>query len=102
MLEPAELYELTEAEVPAAAPVLIVALEGFVDAGTPPGWPSGAMREGREVPDVAGLEGRSRGCAGSPVWPGPGRLSCCRPSGRAGPPRRRKACAARRGGCFPP
>ena len=48
MLEPAELYELTEAEVPAAAPVLIVALEGFVDAGNAARLAVEAMREGRE------------------------------------------------------
>ena len=48
MLEPAELYELTEAEVPAAAPVLIVALEGFVDAGNAARLAVGAMAEGQE------------------------------------------------------
>ena len=48
MLEPAELYELTDAEVPAAAPVLIVALEGFVDAGNAARLAVGAMREGQE------------------------------------------------------
>ena len=53
MLEPAELYELTEAEVPAAAPVLIVALEGFVDAGNAARLAVGAMREGREARTVA-------------------------------------------------
>ena len=53
MLEPAELYELTEAEVPAAAPVLIVALEGFVDAGNAARLAVGAMREGREARTLA-------------------------------------------------
>jgi PAC2 family len=53
MLEPAELYELTETEVPAAAPVLIVALEGFVDAGNAARLAVGAMREGREARTLA-------------------------------------------------
>ena len=53
MLDPAELYELTEAEVPAAAPVLIVALEGFVDAGNAARLAVGSMREGREPRTLA-------------------------------------------------
>ena len=50
MLEPAELYELTEADVPAAAPVLIVALDGF-------------RRRGERRP--AGRRGDARGAGGA-------------------------------------
>ena len=53
MLEPAELYELTESDVPAAAPVLVVALDGFVDAGNAARLAVGAMREGREARTLA-------------------------------------------------
>jgi hypothetical protein len=53
MLEPAELYELTESDVPAAAPVLIVALDGFVDAGNAARLAVGAMRDGREARTLA-------------------------------------------------
>ena len=48
MLEPAELYEVTEADVPASGSVLIVALDGFVDAGNACRLAVDAMREGRE------------------------------------------------------
>ena len=48
MLEPAELYELTEADIPAAAPVLIVALDGFVDAGNAARLAVAAISEGQE------------------------------------------------------
>ena len=53
MREPAELYELTDAEAPAAEPVLIVALDGFVDAGNAARLAVAAMREGREVRTLA-------------------------------------------------
>jgi hypothetical protein len=53
VLEPAELYEVTEADGPAAGTVLIVALDGFVDAGNAARLAVDAMREGREVRTVA-------------------------------------------------
>ncbi len=53
MLEPAELYEVTEAESPAAGTVLIVALDGFVDAGNAARLAVEAMREGHDVRTVA-------------------------------------------------
>jgi hypothetical protein len=53
VLEPAELYEVTEADGPAAGTVLVVALDGFVDAGNAARLAVDAMREGREVRTVA-------------------------------------------------
>jgi predicted ATP-grasp superfamily ATP-dependent carboligase len=49
VLEPAELYEVTEADGPAAGTVLIVALDGFVDAGNAARLAVDAIREGRDV-----------------------------------------------------
>ncbi|MDT7574795.1 MAG: hypothetical protein QOH17_1128 [Pseudonocardiales bacterium] len=53
MLEPAELYEVTEADSPATGPVLIVALDGFVDAGNAARLAVEAMRGGRDVRTLA-------------------------------------------------
>lgn len=53
MLEPAELYEVTEADGPAAGSVLIVALDGFVDAGNAARLAVEAIREGRDVRTLA-------------------------------------------------
>ena len=47
-----------------------LALEGFVDAGNAAGWPSGAMREGREARTLARFESTSSsttGPAGPPL-----------------------------------
>jgi predicted ATP-grasp superfamily ATP-dependent carboligase len=48
VLEPAELYEVTEADGPADGTVLVVALDGFVDAGNAARLAVEAMREGRD------------------------------------------------------
>lgn len=53
MREPAELYELTDADAPAAESVLVVALDGFVDAGNAARLAVAAMREGHEVRTLA-------------------------------------------------
>jgi PAC2 family len=53
VLEPAELYELAEAQAPAAGSVLIVVLDGFVDAGNASRLALEAMREGRETRRLA-------------------------------------------------
>jgi len=53
VLEPAELYEVTEADGPSAGTVLVVALDGFVDAGNAARLAIDAMREGRDVRTVA-------------------------------------------------
>jgi hypothetical protein len=53
VLEPAELYEVTEADGPATGPVLIVALDGFVDAGNAARLAVEAMRGGRDVRTLA-------------------------------------------------
>ncbi len=53
MLEPAKLYEVAEADVAAAGSVLIVALDGFVDAGNASRLAVEAIREGREARTLA-------------------------------------------------
>lgn len=53
MLEPAELYEITMKDPGVDAPVLIVALDGFVDAGNATRLAVAALREGREARTVA-------------------------------------------------
>ncbi|HEY0813266.1 MAG TPA: PAC2 family protein [Pseudonocardia sp.] len=53
MLEPAELYEVTEADGPSAGMVLVVALDGFVDAGNAARLAVDALRDGRDVRTVA-------------------------------------------------
>lgn len=49
MLEPAELYEITTEDPGVDAPVLVVALDGFVDAGNATRLAVAALREGREA-----------------------------------------------------
>lgn len=53
MLEPAELYEITTEDPGVDAPVLIVALDGFVDAGNAGRLAVAALREGRTARTVA-------------------------------------------------
>lgn len=53
MLEPAELYEITTDDPEVDAPVLVVALDGFVDAGNAARLAVAALREAREAKTVA-------------------------------------------------
>jgi hypothetical protein len=53
VLEPAELYEVTDADVPTTGAVLIVALDGFVDAGNAARLAIEAIREGRDARTLA-------------------------------------------------
>ncbi|MGI9004177.1 MAG: proteasome assembly chaperone family protein [Pseudonocardia sp.] len=53
MLEPAELYEVAQDAPELDKPVLLVALDGFVDAGNASRLAVQALREGRELRPVA-------------------------------------------------
>lgn len=53
MLEPAELYEMTENAPELDAPVLLVALDGFVDAGSAGRLAVASLQAGRESQTVA-------------------------------------------------
>ncbi|MBP2367108.1 putative ATP-grasp superfamily ATP-dependent carboligase [Pseudonocardia parietis] len=56
MLDPAQLYQVDPAAPKLDEPVLIVVLDGFVDAGNAAALAVGALSDGREAKRVAGFD----------------------------------------------